>query len=317
MATGDPHEILHAELADRYTLEEELGRGGMATVYRAHDRKHDRRVAIKVIHPELAEGIGPKRFEREIRTTATLQHPHIVPLLDSGTAGDLLYYVAPFIEGKSLRDFIRAGDIPIETAIKIACDVAEALDYAHRNGIVHRDIKPENIMISDGQAVVTDFGIARAMNDSLTTALTESGTVVGTLVYISPEQLSGQRDIDGRADVYSLGCVLYEMLTGRPPFLGDSATLMKAHMLEAPAPLGAVVANVSAGIERVVMSALEKRPDSRPVSAAEFAAALTRAATPAGSFYAQLLGQHTWLVVAGGTLAILIGGIALLQRCSA
>ncbi len=315
MVTGDPHEILHNELADRYTLEDELGRGGMASVYLAYDQKHDRRVAIKVIHPELAEGIGPKRFEREIKTTAALQHPNIVPLLDSGVAGELLYYVAPYIEGKSLRDLIRGGKVPLEMAIGIACEIAQALDYAHRNGIVHRDIKPENVMISDGRAVVTDFGIARAMGESLTTALTQSGMIVGTLPYISPEQLSGRRDIDGRADIYSLGCVVYEMLAGRPPFVGDPKALIKRQMLERPAPLSDIVSHVPPAIERVVMRTLEKQPDRRPPTAAAFAAELTKAIIPSGSRYGWLVRRSKWPLVAGITVVIL-AAFVLLQQCA-
>jgi serine/threonine-protein kinase len=313
---GDPHEILHNELSDRYTLEDELGRGGMATVYLAHDKKHDRRVAIKVIHPELIEGIGPKRFEREIKTTATLQHPHIVPLLDSGVAGDLLYYVAPFIDGESLRQVIRGGRLPLETVIKIACEVAQALDYAHRQGIVHRDIKPENIMISDGQAIVTDFGVARPMGESLTTPLTESGTTVGTLVYISPEQLTGERDIDGRADIYSLGCVLYEMLAGRAPFVGDSSALMKQHLLEKPAPLSDIAAHVPPGIALAVMRALEKQPDKRPSTAAVLAADLTKALLPAGGQFTGLARQYKWPLLTGLAITIL-AVLLLVEQCAA
>lgn len=314
--TGDPHEILHNELSDRYTLEEELGRGGMASVYLAHDHKHDRRVAIKVIHPELLEGIGPKRFEREIKTTAALQHPNIVPLLDSGVAGELLYYVAPYIEGQSLRDLIRGGRLPLETAIAFACEIAQALDYAHRRGIVHRDIKPENIMISDGRAVVTDFGIARAMGESFTTSLTQSGMIVGTLHYISPEQLSGRRDIDGRADVYSLGCLVYELLAGQPPFVGDAQALIKGQMLDSPQPLSELASHVPPAVERAVMRALEKQPDSRPITAAAFAAELRKAATPADSRYGWLARGYKWQLVVGIAIGIL-AAFVLLQRCAA
>ena len=198
----------------------------MATVYLAQDLKHDRMVALKVLHPELAVSLGPERFLREIKVAARLNHTHIVPLYDSGQAGELLYYVMPFVEGESLRQRLnREKQLPIEDAVQIARNVAGALDYAHRHQVVHRDIKPENVMLHEGEALVTDFGIAKAISASAGQTLTQTGMVVGTPAYMSPEQAAGEAEPDGRSDIYSLGCVLYEMLAGTPPFdvrLGDA-----------------------------------------------------------------------------------------------
>lgn len=304
--TGDPHEVLHTALSATYELEDELGRGGMGTVYLARDRRHERRVAIKVIHPELAAGAALTRFNREIRVTARLQHPHIVPLLDSGIAGELAYYVSPFIEGESLRELIRRrGKLPVEEGVKIASDVAEALDYAHQQGIVHRDIKPENILVSGGQAVVADFGLARAMSGADEATLTATGMVVGTPLYVSPEQLAGLGDIDGRTDLYSLACVLYELLTGRPPFVGATVSaILRQHIFEKPEPLPG---SIPAGVREAVLQALNKRPSGRHASTAEFAASLqstgkeARFGLPAG--YAWVLPVAAVFVVLGLALA--------------
>ncbi len=273
---SDPHEVIHSALSDRYSLEGELGRGGMASVFLAHDRRHDRPVAIKVIHPELAAGVGAQRFEREIRITARLQHPHILPLLDSGVAGDLPYFVTPYVKGESLHDYLaRSGPLPLEEATSIAGDVAGALDYAHREGIIHRDIKPANILISEGGAIIADFGVARAMHRAGETSLTEAGSVMGTIAYLSPEQAAEAPDIDGRTDIYSLGCVLYRMIAGEPLFSGDSAEkLVRQLMFEAPRPLSELRAEVPRALERAVAKALEKRPANRQASAAELAAEL-------------------------------------------
>lgn len=280
---ADPHEVLATALAQRYRLEDEIGRGGMATVYRALDQKHDRVVAIKAIHPELIRGTGPQRFEREIKITGQLQHPHIVPLIDSDVANGLLYYITPFIDGASLREHLRRGDvIPIEAAIRIARDTASALDYAHRREIVHRDVKPGNIMITEGRAIVTDFGIARAVGEASDRTLTAAGSVIGTLAYASPEQLRGDRDIDGRSDIYSLGCVVYEMLAGRPPFAGATDSLMRQHLLEAPERPSVHRDGIPAHVEAAVMSALAKDPADRPKSAAAFAATLEDAGGGSG-----------------------------------
>ena len=211
---------LQAALAGHYTVDREAGRGGMATVYLAQDLKHDRRGALKVLHPELAATLGADRFLREIQIAARLQHPHILPLYYSGQADTLLYYVMPFVDGESLRDrLVRVKQLPVDDAVKISRDVAAALDYAHRQGIVHRDIKPENVMLSEGEAVVTDFGIAKAVS-AAGESLTQIGMAVGTPAYMSPEQATGDGEPDGRSDIYSLGCVLFEMLTGGAPFSG-------------------------------------------------------------------------------------------------
>src|SRR3989441_6498803 len=228
---------LTAALTGRYTIERELGVGGMATVSLARDLKHDREVALKVLRPELAHALGPDRFLREIRTTARLDHPHILPVLDSGEAGGLLWYTMPYVKGESLRDRIRREtQLPLATALDIAPEGASALDYAHRAGVVHRDIKPENILLADGQARVADFGIARAIVAAGGDKLTDAGLVLGTPAYMSPEQATGDIHIDGRSDVYSLGCVLYEMLTGEPPYTGPTAGAIVAKRLSEPIP---------------------------------------------------------------------------------
>jgi serine/threonine protein kinase len=201
---------LQPALADRYLIEREAGRGGMATVYRAQDLKHDRLVVLKVLHPELAASLGPERFLREIKVAARLNHPHIVPLYDSGRAGDLLYYVMPYVDGESLRQRLsREKQLPVEDALQIARNVATALDYAHRHQVLHRDIKPENVMLHEGEALVTDFGIAKAISVAGGESLTQTGVAVGTPAYMSPEQAAGEAEPDGRSDVYSLGCILY------------------------------------------------------------------------------------------------------------
>src|SRR5207237_3783326 len=233
----DPLARVQAALAGRYTIERELGRGGMATVYLAQDRKHHRPVAIKVLKPELAAALGPERFLREIDTAARLTHPLILPLQDSGEAAGLLYYVMPYVEGETLRDRLeREGQLPLEEAVRITREVASALSYAHSHDVVHRDIKPENILLSGGEAVVADFGIARAITQAGGRGLTETGIAVGTPAYMSPEQASGGGPIDGRSDVYSLACVLYEMLAGEPPYTGPSAQVVIAKRFTDPVP---------------------------------------------------------------------------------
>src|SRR5881397_773256 len=215
---------LQLALADRYRVERELGEGGMATVYLAHDLKHDRKVAIKVLKPELAAVLGAERFVVEIKTTAALQHPHILPLFDSGTADGFLYYVMPYIQGETLRDKLnRETQLGVEEAVRITRDVADALDYAHRHGIIHRDIKPENILLHDGRPMVADFGIALALSAAAGGRMTETGLSLGTPHYMSPEQATAEKEITARSDIYSLGSVLYEMLTGDPPHTGASA----------------------------------------------------------------------------------------------
>src|SRR5437762_3455354 len=212
-------ERLRSALASSYQVEREIGSGGMATVFLGHDVKHDRDVAIKVLHPDLGAALGSERFLSEIKTTAKLQHPHILPLLDSGEADGLLYYVMPVVTGESLRVRLeREGQLSISEAIRIAKETASALDYAHRHGVIHRDIKPENVLLHDGQAIVADFGIALAITAAGAGRMTQTGLSLGTPQYMSPEQAMGERAVDGRSDVYSLGAVTYEMLTGDPPF---------------------------------------------------------------------------------------------------
>jgi serine/threonine-protein kinase len=271
---------LAAALADRYRLERELGQGGMATVYLAHDVRHQRNVAIKVLRPELAAVIGAERFVREIRTIAALQHPHILGLIDSGEVQGTAYYVMPFVEGESLRErLVREKQLPVTDAVRIATEVASALDYAHRHGVIHRDIKPENILLHDGQALVADFGIALAVTQAGGTRMTETGMSLGTPHYMSPEQAMGEREITARSDVYGLGCVLYEMLTGEPPFTGPTAQAIVARVLtEEPRPLAPLRKTVPPHIEAAVLTALAKLPADRFESAAAFAQALANPA---------------------------------------
>ena len=248
----------------------------MATVYLAHDLRHDRRVALKVLRPELAAVIGAERFLAEIKLTANLQHPHILPLFDSGEADGCLFYVMPFVEGESLRDRLnREKQLPVAEAVRIATEVASALDYAHRHGVIHRDIKPENILLHDGQALVADFGIALAASKAGGSRMTETGMSLGTPHYMSPEQAMGEREITARSDVYALGAMLYEMLTGDPPFTGSTAQAIVARVLtEAPRPILPQRHTIPPHVEAAVLTALEKLPADRFATAAEFAEAL-------------------------------------------
>ena len=262
--------------SDRYRIERELGQGGMATVYLAHDLRHGRKVAIKVLRPELAAVIGAERFLREITTIANLQHPHILGLIDSGEVNGTAYYVMPFVEGESLRDRLhREKQLPVPEAVRLATEIAGALDYAHRHGVIHRDIKPENVLLHDGSALVADFGIALAVKSAGGSRMTETGMSLGTPHYMSPEQAMGEREITTRSDIYALGCVTYEMLTGDPPFTGSTAQAIVAKMMtEKPTALSRVRDTVPAGVEEAVLTALAKLPADRFASAAEFAAAL-------------------------------------------
>jgi eukaryotic-like serine/threonine-protein kinase len=275
--TTAPLDPLRAALADRYRLERELGQGGMATVYLAHDLRHERKVAIKVLRPDLAAVIGAERFVREIRTIAALQHPHILGLIDSGEVQGTAYYVMPFVEGESLRDrLVREKQLPVADAVRIATEVASALDYAHRHGVIHRDIKPENILLHDGQALVADFGIALAMTQAGGTRMTETGMSLGTPYYMSPEQAMGEREITARSDVYALGAVLYEMLSGEPPFTGPTAQAIVAKvMTDEPRPLRVHRKTVPPHVEDAVLTALAKLPADRFDTAKQFAEALT------------------------------------------
>jgi TolB-like protein/tetratricopeptide (TPR) repeat protein len=270
-----PAQGLAQALRDRYTLERELGRGGMATVYLAHDLKHDRPVALKVLHAELASSLGPGRFLREIRTTARLQHPHILPVLDSGEAAGELWYTMPYVRGESLRDLLRRDvQLPIESAVDLARQIALALDYAHREGVIHRDLKPENILLSDQQALVADFGVAKALAAGHEGQLTETGISVGTPAYMSPEQASADH-VDGRSDVYALGCVVYEMLAGEPPFTGRTPQALLAKRALDPVPhVRTVRESVPEPLEQAITRALAKAPADRFQTAADFARAL-------------------------------------------
>jgi formylglycine-generating enzyme required for sulfatase activity/dienelactone hydrolase len=268
---------LTAALVDRYAIERELGRGGMAIVYLATDRKLGRPVALKVLRPELAASLGPERFLREIEIAARLTHPNILPLHDCGDAGGLLYYTMPYLEGESLRNRLsREGQLPIEEALQITREVAEALAYAHEQGVIHRDIKPENILLQDGHALVADFGIARAVSAAETDSLTETGLAIGTPVYMSPEQGAGNPTIDGRSDLYSLGCVLYEMLGGETPYLGSTPQAVIAKKLSDPIPRVSVIREtVPPTVEAALVKALAKMPVDRFLTARHFAHALT------------------------------------------
>src|SRR5881397_2382350 len=253
----DPLARVQAALAGRYTIERELGRGGMATVYLAQDRKHHRQVAIKVLKPELAAALGPERFLREIDTAARLNHPHILPLHDSGEAEGFLFYVMPYVEGESLRDRLsHEKQLPLGNALQIAREVADALSYAHSHDVVHRDIKPENILLEAGHAVVADFGIARAITAAGGEQLTATGLAVGTPAYMSPEQAAGDSVLDGRSDVYALGCVLYEMLAGEPPFTGRTAeSIARQHLAASPARIRVVRPTVPEPLEEAILRA--------------------------------------------------------------
>jgi len=274
-------ERVKAAVAGRYEVERELGAGGMAVVYLARDVKHDRQVALKIFRPESSSGMGTERFLREIQVTAKLSHPNILPLYDSGEAGGLLYYVMPYVEGETLAGLLsREGELPIPQALQIAREVAEALAYAHSYGVVHRDIKPANIMLSGGHAVVADFGIARALVEAGTKKLTETGMAIGTPAYMSPEQASASEHIDARSDVYALGCVLYEMLVGQPPFTGPTAQaiLARQSMDAVPAP-HIVRKSIPPDLEAVIYTALEKSPADRYHTATELVEALRAVAS--------------------------------------
>jgi serine/threonine-protein kinase len=285
-------------LRDRYLLERELGRGGMATVYLAKDVKHQRRVALKVLHPELAAVLGSERFLKEIELTAHLQHPHILPLFDSGRVDGTVFYVMPFVQGESLRDRLkREKQLPVADAVRAAAEVASALDYAHRHGIIHRDIKPENILLHDGQALVADFGIALAVSNAGGGArLTETGLSLGTPHYMSPEQAMGERELTARSDVYALGAVVYEMLSGEPPFTGPTAQSIVAKVLtEEPRGLVVQRRSVPEHVEAAVLTALEKLPADR-LSTRDGSLPLAHGCTCVGSAVA----DHRWTRPLGG-----------------
>ncbi|MEO8563126.1 MAG: protein kinase, partial [bacterium] len=305
--------LAHA-LADRYAIERQVGEGGMATVFLARDLRHDRQVAIKVLREDVAQRMGAERFLREIRTTATLNHPHIVPLHDSGEADGIVYYVMPFVDGESLRDRLdREGQLPVAEAVRIVCDVASALDYAHRHGFVHRDVKPANVLLHENRALIADFGIARVLEGSGgDLRLTESGMGIGTPQYMSPEQAMGERHVTGRTDIFALGSMLYEMLAGEPPFTGETAqTIVAKMMTTSPVPIRELRPTVPVYVAAAIDGALQKVAADRFGTAAEFAEALERRddETTSASLARTPAPRGTARMVGGGALVVAIAAI--------
>jgi serine/threonine protein kinase/Flp pilus assembly protein TadD len=297
---------LQTALGDRYDLQREIGRGGMATVYLAQDLKHRRPVALKILHPHLAANVGAERFQREVEIAARLNHPHILTLIDSGEANGFLYYVMPYVQGESLRGRLtREHQLPLEEALGIALQVASALGYAHGQGVVHRDIKPENVMLHEGEAMVTDFGICKALSAGGGESLTQTGTAIGTPAYMSPEQASGDQELDGRSDLYSLGCMLYEMLAGEPPFTGPNAQAIILKRFTEPIPsVRTVRSSVPEPVERALVRALARSPSDRFPTAAQFTQALGvrgSASTPPGVASTVVTSQQA----AGKSIAVL------------
>jgi serine/threonine protein kinase len=311
--TTAPVDRLRAALEGRYRIERELGQGGMATVYLAHDLRHARQVAIKVLRPDLAAVIGAERFLREIKTLAPLQHPHILGLIDSGEVEGTAYYVMPYVDGESLRQrLLRERYLPIAEAIRIATDVAAALDYAHRHGVIHRDIKPENVLLHEGEVMLADFGIALAAKEAGGSRLTETGLSLGTPQYMSPEQATGERSQDARTDVYSLAAMVYEMLAGEPPFSGPTAQAVIAKLMtERPTRLRVVRDTVPESVDAAVAKALSKVPADRYPSAGGFAAALSADSTTWAASTRKLLFGRRVAVGTGAILLLAAAGIAL------
>jgi serine/threonine-protein kinase len=309
---------LAAALSDHYRIERLLGQGGMATVYLATDLKHDRDVAVKVLRPELAATVGPDRFTREIEIAAKLTHPHILPLHDSGEADGFLFYVMPYVEGETLRDRLhRVGPLPVGEAIRVTEQVATALHYAHERDIVHRDIKPENILLTGDQAVVADFGIARAVTAAAGSRLTETGLAVGTPHYMSPEQGLGSDAVDARSDVYALGCMVFEMVSGRPPFEGETAQAVVAkHVADSAPTLRAVDRTIPLFVERAVDKALAKAPADRFQTSAAFAEALVTGAVVARVGRAGMRGRRGVLAAAALGLVAAVLWIAMPSRAT-
>jgi serine/threonine-protein kinase len=284
MSSTEAREVLVEALRDRYSIERELGRGGMATVYLARAVNQQEPVAIKVMHRNLADALDSKRFLREMGIAASLGHPLIVPLYDSGNAGGMLYYIMPYVEGESLYERLqRERRVSLENALQITRDVAAALGYAHSRGVLHRDVKPENILLAGGRALIADFGLARAIGAADYQKLTETGVIVGTLFYMSPEQLREDRDLDQRADIYGLGCILYEMLTGGPPYTGRSITEVAARILRASVPSARRLnGGVPPVVDQAISRALAKSAAGRFATMEEFAAALPPPGATAG-----------------------------------
>ncbi|MEO8193292.1 MAG: protein kinase [Gemmatimonadales bacterium] len=275
-STALPIQRLRDSLSQSYSIDRELGKGGMATVYLAQDVKHDRVVALKVLHPDLAASLGPDRFLREIHLAARLNHPHILPLFDSGEADSFLYYVMPYVEGESLRERLdREQQLSIDEAVHHGRAIASALDYAHRQGIVHRDMKPENVMLYEGEAMVMDFGIAKAVSAAGSETLTQTGMMVGTPAYVSPEQAAGETNLDGKSDQYSLACVVYEMITGERPFSGSTPqAIMAKRFSETPRPLRSIRSTVPESVEKAVARAMSTDSSGRYSTTAQFGQAL-------------------------------------------
>jgi serine/threonine-protein kinase len=310
---------LQNALAGRYTIERELGRGGMATVYLARDVKHERQVALKVLRPELAAALGPERFLQEIRIAANLHHPHILPLYDSDEADGFLYYVMPYVEGESLRErLIREKQLAIDDALRLAREVADALSYAHGQGVIHRDIKPENVLLESGHAVVADFGIARAIDAAGGERLTATGIAVGTPAYMSPEQAAGSKELDGRSDLYALGCVLHEMLAGQPPFTGPTAeSLVQQHLTAQPPSVSGIRPSVPGWVVAALERSLAKTPADRFNPVAQFGEAITPRTSVTADVPQRLpaaSGQRRWLVPVVVTAGALIVIALVLDR---
>ena len=315
---ADQFERLKVALAGRYQLERELGAGGMATVYLAEDPKHHRKVAVKVLRAELAGALGPDRFNREIEIAAQLQHPHIVPVYDSGEADGFLYYVMPLVDGESLRARIkRDGPLPVHEAIRILREITDALAYAHQRGVVHRDIKPDNVMLSGRHAAVTDFGVAKAVSAAGSETLTTVGVSLGTPTYMAPEQAVGESDIDNRADIYALGAVAYELFTGAPPFEKATAqAMLSAHVLEKPVDITVKRPGIPPGLGSLIMRCLEKDREARWRTADEMLPQLEALATPSGGITptdtrplrmapARKKGRMGWIAAAAVVLLLL------------
>ena len=306
---------LREALADRYRIDRELGRGGMATVYLAHDLKHDRKVAVKVLRPELAAVLGAERFLAEIRVTANLQHPNLLPLFDSGEAGRFLYYVMPYVEGETLRARLeRERQLPVDETLRLVTLLGSALDYAHARGVIHRDLKPENILLQSGQPVIADFGIALAVAQAGGARVTETGLSLGTPHYMSPEQAAAERDIDARSDQYALAAVTYEMLSGEPPHTGPTAQAVIARLMsEQTRSLRATRPGVPAEVDRAVTRALAKSPADRFPSVSAFVAALTAPTDPLTDASRRRAARWLLLPAAGIALALALFAVSRLR----
>src|SRR3989441_6357815 len=316
---GDLVARLQSALGDAYRIERELGGGGMSRVFLAQETALKRQVVIKVLPPEMAAGVNVERFRREVELAASLQHPYIVPLLLSSASGDLLYYTMPLVEGESLRaKLARQGELPVSETIRVLADVADALAYAHAHGVVHRDIKPDNVLISGKHAVVTDFGVSKALSTATGKAtLTSIGVALGTPAYMAPEQAAADSSTDHRADIYALGVVAYELLTGHPPFSGLSAQqVLAAHVTEPVTPVRRRRATVPPALETLVMHCLEKHAADRPQTAGEVLRALEAMATPSGGTTPTAGAPATpptrprWAVLATGSALLGVAGVA-------